>query len=80
MDVPTSLDPVSSIVGALLSLGLPGIVIIALGFAYYRKDKRIEELQDALLELGKENAKAMAEATGAIASLKDVIILRSKQE
>lgn len=80
-------DAVGAIVTYLLSFGLPGIVIIVLGWAYNQKDKRVEALQDTLIKMAGENATAMVGATNAINgntaivnSLRDMLINRGKAE
>lgn len=42
-------DPAAGMIEALLSLGLPGVIIIALAYAVIQKDKRLQEVQDARL-------------------------------
>ena len=76
MEGITATDPFGQVVTYLLSFGLPGVVIIALGFAYWRKDKRVEDLQDTLIEMSKEYAKAMAESTAALNAMRDLLISR----
>lgn len=66
-------DAVGAIITYLLSFGLPGVIIIALGWAYRNKEKRVDDLQDTILEMAKEQAKAMAEGTAAINGLRDVL-------
>lgn len=66
-------DAVGAIITYLLSFGLPGVIIIALGWAYRNKDKRVDDLQDTIIEMAKEQAKAMAEGTAAINGLRDLL-------
>lgn len=72
--------PVSQIVTYLLSFGLPGVIIIALGFAYWRKDARCSDLQDTLVEVSVQSAKAMEGNTAAINGLRELIIMRGSKE
>jgi hypothetical protein len=80
-------DAVGQIVTYLLSFGLPGVCLIVLGWAYWNKDKRVEQLQDTLIKMAGENATAMVSAANAINgntavvnSLRDMLISRSKTE
>lgn len=72
----TTADPVSQVVALLLSFGLPGVIIIALGFAYWRKDARVNDLQDTLTEVSVQTAKALEGNTAAINGLRELIIMR----
>lgn len=69
-------EPISAIITYLLSFGLPGVIIIALGFAYWRKDARVSELQDALLDVSVQSAKAMEGTTAAVNGLRELLIMR----
>jgi hypothetical protein len=69
-------EPISAIITYLLSFGLPGVIIIALGFAYWRKDARVSELQDTLVEVSVQSAKAMGENAAAINGLRELLIMR----
>ena len=62
----------------LLSLGLPGLVIIALGFMSYRFYNRSQQLTDTLIAMTRETVKAQEAATDAINRLTD--LLRSRRE
>jgi len=62
----------------LLALGLPGLVIIGLGFASYRFYNRSQELTDTLIAMTRENVKSQEAATDAINRLTD--LLRSRRE
>jgi hypothetical protein len=80
-------DAVGAIVTYLLSFGLPGVCLIVLGYAYKKKDERVEQLQDTLIKMAGENATAMVGATNAINgntaivnSLRDMLISRAKAE
>jgi len=76
MEAQPVLDPVSAIVSLLLSFGLPGVVIIALGYFAYLKDQRNNDLQDTLINMARDNAKAMAENTAAINGLSNLLASR----
>ena len=64
MAEPTGL--VEPAIMQLLSLGAPGAVIIALGFAAYRFYNRNQELTDTLITMTRETVKAQEAATDAI--------------
>ena len=76
----TPTDAIGQIVAYLLSLGLPGVCLLALGWAYNKKDKRVDDLQDTLIKMASENATAMVGATAAINSLRDLLIAKGKAE
>jgi len=60
-------DAVNSIITYLIgAFGLSGVCLVVLGWAYYKKDQRVEELQDTLIRMAGENATAMVGATAAI--------------
>lgn len=61
----------------LLSLGLPGVIIIALGFAVYRLYSRNQEQNDTMVEMTRETVKAQEAATASINRLSD-LLLRGK--
>jgi hypothetical protein len=67
---------VTQIVTFLLSFGLPGVVIIVLGFAYYRKDQRVNDLQETLMEVSVNVTKAVEANTAAINGMRELIIMR----
>jgi hypothetical protein len=76
-------DPISSVVGFLLQLGLPGVIIIVLGYAYYKKDNRVDELYNLILAQSRETTRVISELSGTVqannvtlSSLKDIIISR----
>jgi len=57
----------------LLALGLPGLVIIALGFTCYRFYNRNQELTETLIVMTRETVKAQEAATAAIIRLTDLL-------
>jgi hypothetical protein len=71
MAEPTGL--VEPAIMQLLSLGAPGAVIIALGFAAYRFYNRNQELTDTLITMTRETVKAQEAATDAINRLTDLL-------
>lgn len=75
----TTPGAVDQIVALLLGLGLPGVIIIALAYAYFLKDKRVSDLQDTLFDVGRESAKAMEANTASLNRLSD-LLLRGKAE
>lgn len=75
MDGPTGF--VEPMITQLLSLGLPGLVIIALGFTCYRFYTRIQELTETLITMTRETVKTQEAATDAINRLTD--LLRSRR-
>ena len=77
MEGGSAAEPISAIITYLLSFGLPGVIIIALGFAYWRKDARVNELQDAMMEIAVQSAKAMEGNTAATNGLRELLIMRS---
>jgi hypothetical protein len=80
MEGVTPGDPVSQIVALLLSFGLPGVIIIALGFAYWRKDTRVNELQDTLTDVSVTTAKALEANTAAINGMRELVLMRLGKE
>lgn len=77
---PHVVDPISQIITYLLSFGLPGVCLIVLGWAYRNKDRRVDDLQDTIIKMATEQSKAIAESTGAINSLRDLLTMRNKAE
>ncbi len=68
---------VAPIVKLLVDLGLPGVIIIALGWHDWQVQKRNMALNDALLSVTKEYAEATSTMTAALNRLSD-FILRGK--
>ncbi|MET3649075.1 hypothetical protein [Phyllobacterium ifriqiyense] len=69
--------PVDAVVNLLIGLGLPGVIIITLGFAVHRLYNRNQELLDTMVETGRETVKAQKTATASINRLSD-LLLRGK--
>lgn len=63
---------------ALLSLGLPGIIILALGYACYRLFGLYIEVQEKRVAEGRETVKAVEENTSALDRLTDLVRDRAK--
>ena len=61
------------LVPALLEYGMPGIIITALGWAYWQERKRNHEIQDKRIEEGRESLQALSDNTRALESLTDII-------
>lgn len=66
----------SGSVDQLLQLGLPGVVIIGLGFFAYRVFKLYTEVQERRIAEARETVKAMEQNTAALESLTAVIQAR----
>lgn len=60
----------------LLQLGLPGVVIIALGFVCWRLFKLYADTQEKRIAEGREAVKAIEQNTAALENLSDVIRAR----
>lgn len=65
---------VQSIVSMLLGQGLPGLMILALGFAVYKLYNRNQELHDTLYEVGRESVKANEATAAALNRLSDLLL------
>lgn len=63
-----------SISNILLGLGLPGVIIIVLGFAVYKLYNRNQELHSTLYEVGKESVKANEVTAAALNRLSDLLV------
>jgi len=62
-----------SISNILLGLGLPGVIIIVLGFAVWKLYNRNQELHLTLYEVGKESVKANETTAAALNRLSDLL-------
>lgn len=65
---------VTSIVSMLLGQGLPGLMILALGFAAHKLYNRNQELHDTLYEVGRESVKANEATAAALNRLSDLLL------
>ena len=63
-----------SISQMLLGLGLPGVIIIALGYAVWKLYNRNQELHETLYEVGKESVKANEATAAALNRLSDLLV------
>lgn len=63
-----------SISNILLGLGLPGVIIIVLGFAVYKLYNRNQELHSTLYEVGKESVKTNEATAAALNRLSDLLV------
>ena len=63
-----------SISNILLGLGLPGVIIIVLGFAVWKLYNRNQELHSTLYEVGKESVKANDATAAALNRLSDLLV------
>lgn len=61
------------IVNQLLPMGLPGVVIIALAWAYKQKDDKVDELNEKRIAEGRETIKSIEQNTAALDTLTEVI-------
>lgn len=58
----------------LLGLGLPGVIIIVLGFAVWKLYNRNQELHSTLYEVEKESVKANEATAAALNRLSDLLV------
>lgn len=63
-----------SISNILLGLGLPGVIIIVLGFAVYKLYNRNQGLHSTLYEVGKESVEANEATAAALNRLSDLLV------
>ena len=68
---PGSIESISSV---LLNLGLPGVVILGLGYFNLVQYRRNNELSDTILKLGQEVTRAQESAVAAINRLSDLLL------
>lgn len=66
-----NMDPAA--ITELLKLGLPGIVILALAYAYLRKDNKIDEINEKRIAEARESVKAIEQSTNALETLTEVL-------
>lgn len=59
---PSTLQP-------LIDLGLPGIAIIALGWAYWRKSEKVDQMMEVRIQEMRETLEAINNNTQALNSL-----------
>lgn len=63
----------SAFIDPLLQLGLPGIVILALGYAYVRKDNKLDEVNEKRIAESREAVKAIEQNTNTLETLTEVL-------
>lgn len=57
----------------LSSYGLPGIALLALGWAYVKKDNKVNELQELRVAEAKESIRALEATTQALDALTETL-------
>lgn len=62
-----------ALIGPLLQYGLAGICIIALGFAYIRKDQKLDEINEKRVAEARESIKAIETATSTLETLTEIL-------
>ncbi len=69
------MDPVATagITNSLLGMGLPGLIILALGWLVVRQQNKIDDLQEKRIAESRELLTAMNNTTSALGSLTEVI-------
>lgn len=65
---------VDQIITLLLSQGLPGLIILVLGFAVWKLYTRNQELHSTLYDVGRESVKANETTAAALNRLSDLLI------
>jgi ATP/maltotriose-dependent transcriptional regulator MalT len=70
-------EAIQRVVEYLLSQGIPGVTIVALGWAVYKLYTRNQELHGTLYEVGRESVKANEATTAAINRLTDLLMQRN---
>lgn len=60
-------------ISGLLSLGLPGIVILALAYAYIKKDNKVDEVNERRIAESRESIKAIEQNTNTLETLTEVL-------
>lgn len=65
---------VQDIVSMLLGQGLPGLIILSLGFAVWKLYNRNQELHETLYEVGRESIKANEATAAALNRLSDLLL------
>lgn len=65
------MDPAA--ITELLKLGLPGVVILALAYAYIKKDNKVDEVNEKRIAEARESVKAIEQSTNALEGLTDIL-------
>lgn len=60
-------------IGVLLQYGLAGVGLLALGIAYVRKDKRLEEVSEKRIAEARESIKAIEQNTNTLETMTEVL-------
>lgn len=69
---------IENVIAPVLSLGLPGVIIVALAFGVYRLANLYHDVQEKRIEENREAVKAMGETAKAIDSLSELIRDRAR--
>ena len=70
-------EAIQRVVEYLLAEGIPGVIILGLGWAVYKLYNRNQELHSTLYEVGRESVKANEATTAAINRLTDLLMQRN---
>ena len=65
------MDPAA--ITELLKLGLPGVVILALAYAYVSKDKKLDETNEKRIAEARETVKVIEQSTNTLETLTEVL-------
>lgn len=63
----------ADLVTPLLNLGLPGVAIVALAWAYLKRDKQLAESQEARIQEAIKGVTALEQNTAALEALTEVL-------
>lgn len=69
---------IDKVLSPVLALGLPGVMIIVLGFIVYRLAGAYHDIQEKRIEESKEAIKAMSETAKALDGLSELIRDRAR--
>lgn len=73
-----SADILQTLLAPLVALGLPGILIVFLGFALYKMSNLYHEIQEKRIEENKEAVRVMGEMSKALDGLSELIRDRAR--
>ncbi len=65
-------------IGVLLQYGLAGVGLLALGVAYVRKDKKLDEVNEKRVSEAREAIKAIEQNTNTVETLTEVLRERGR--
>lgn len=71
-------DVVSQLVSVVLSLGLPGVIIVAMGWVIRGLDQDNKALRQQVFDIGVLNGKALEANTAALTRLSDNLVKGGK--